>query len=125
MIEGFSAWIASESPARGERALSPEPTRKELADIDGFDQRGHAIMQDGMPPGRRRCRAIWVFRTAAVCRQRTARMEDAAARQIAQPWRKARNASERAALLKRRQRSDQRSVNDRNPRIHQPRHRRL
>src|SRR6516225_12481253 len=109
MTEGFSAWIAKDSPASASMPSRPSRAAKRLltstASISGIT--GSCQVAGDLRPGdvaRHR-----LFDMAAVRRLRTARVEGATRRQIAQQRRQTGYAGKRAALLERGQRSDQRA----------------
>src|SRR6202035_1573226 len=109
MIEGVSAWIASDSPARASVLSRPSPPAKRLltstASISGTMRLGQMACHLGAVD----VAQLGFFGAAAFRRQCAARMEGAAAWQVAQQWRQAGDAGERAARLERGQRGDQRS----------------
>jgi hypothetical protein len=82
---------------KGQRAFPAEPAGEALADIDGLDQRQH---RSGQMTGDLRagdiaqCRS---FGAVAIGREIAARVEGAARGQLAQGWRQAGDAGERAA----------------------------
>src|SRR5438552_19159447 len=98
MIEGFSASMASDSPARASVLSRPSPPAKRLLTSTASISGGMRSCEMACDLGAVDVAQLGFFGTAAVCRQGASRMEGAAARQVAQQRRQAGDAGEPAAL---------------------------